>query len=285
MTVDLHLHTTHSDGNWTPAQLVAHALKLKMSVIAITDHDTVSGIDEGVIAAGDQLEIIPAVEINTIWSDAGGVSNDIHILGYFIDKSNSKLLELLERQRSARLQQVERLIAILSEDGIAITMDLVRGFARGGPIGKVHVTNAIVAAGGAPDVSSAYAKFYDRKSKYFVPRQSVSPFEAIDAIKASGGLSSIAHAGMSSSRDYGGLIEELASCGLNGIEVYHSAHNEESVSKLRALADRLNLLVTGGSDCHGPFEEHESLMGTVGLPSNVVPDLKRARGCAAPVAT
>ncbi|MBX3136976.1 PHP domain-containing protein [Candidatus Obscuribacterales bacterium] len=285
MKIDLHLHTTHSDGNWSPTELVAHAIKLKMDVIAITDHDTVSGIDEGVLAAGNKLEIIPAVEINTIWIDEDGSGQDIHILGYFIDKTNAKLSELLQRQRAARLQQVERLVAILNEEGIPISMALVRSFAKGGPIGKVHVTNAIVAAGGAPDVSAAYARFYDRNSKYFVARQSVTPIEAIDAIRAAGGLTSIAHPGMSSAQDHSDLIKQLTLCGLNGIEAYHSAHSDESVSKLLALADRLNLLVTGGSDCHGPFEEYESLMGTVAVPSDVVARLKLAHADFAPAST
>lgn len=275
MKVDLHLHTTHSDGNWSPSDLVAHALKLNMSVIAITDHDTVSGIDEAV-AAAENLEIIPAVEINTIWKDEHGEGHDVHILGYFIDKTNSQLLSLLERQRGARLRQVERLIQILSDDGVPITMDLVRGFAKGGPIGKVHVTNAIVAAGGAPDVSTAYAKYYDRKSKYFVQRESVSPFDAIEAIKVAGGITSFAHPGMSLSNDYSGLIELLAQRGLDAIEAYHSAHTDESVSNQLALAEKLKLLVTGGSDCHGPFEEYESIMGTVQVPPDVVTALKNA---------
>lgn len=275
MKVDLHLHTTHSDGNWSPSDLVAHAVKLNMSVIAITDHDTVSGIDEAV-AAAENLEIIPAVEINTIWKDEHGEGHDVHILGYFIDKTNSQLLSLLERQRGARLRQVERLIQILSDDGVPITMDLVRGFAKGGPIGKVHVTNAIVAAGGAPDVSTAYAKYYDRKSKYFVQRESVSPFDAIEAIKAAGGITSFAHPGMSLSNDYSGLIELLAQRGLDAIEAYHSAHTDESVSNQLALAEKLKLLVTGGSDCHGPFEEYESIMGTVAVPPDVVTALKNA---------
>jgi predicted metal-dependent phosphoesterase TrpH len=275
MKVDLHLHSSHSDGNWSPADLVAHAIRLKMDVIAITDHDTVSGIDEAMSAGLDRVEIIPAVEINTIWLDAGNVPQDVHILGYFIDKENPKLLQLLERQRAARLQQVERLLQILVDDGIPITMDLVRQFAKGGPIGKAHVTQAIVAAGGAVDVSEAYEKYYDRKSKYFVPRQSASPFEAIDAIKAAGGLTSIAHPGMS--KNLSGLIEELAARGLDAIEAYHSAHQDADVSEQRALAEKLGLSITGGSDCHGPFEQYESLMGTVAVPPEVVAHLKRAK--------
>lgn len=275
MKVDLHLHSTHSDGNWTPSQLVAHAIDIGMSVIALTDHDTVSGIDEALTAASDKLQVIPAVEINTVWNDAGGVSQDVHILGYFIDKQNSILLELLQRQISARVEQVEKLVQILRDNGMKISLDQIRNIADDSPIGKMHVTQAIVACGGAKDVTEAYTRYYDRNSKYFVKRESVSPFDAIKAIHAAGGLTSIAHPHYSS--DLTPLIYELVTDGLDAIEVYHSAHQAAHEADLLQLARKLNLLVTGGSDCHGPWGEHASLMGTVAIPSTIVEELSSLR--------
>lgn len=274
MKADLHLHTTHSDGNWSPSDLVAHAIQIGMSVIAVTDHDTVDGIGETLAAANGTLDVIPAVEINTIWIDADGKGQDVHILGYFIDKENRVLLDLLEKQQRARVEQVERLVQLLSADGMPISMQLVRRFSKDAPIGKVHVTQAIVAAGGAPDVTHAYEKYYDRNSKYFVQRKSVSPIEAIQAIGAAGGLTSIAHPAMG--EDFSGLIRELARSGLDAIEVYHSAHESDGMEKLRTLAAQLNLLTTGGSDCHGPFQQYPSIMGTVDVPPDVVPRLRAA---------
>ncbi len=274
MKVDLHLHSNHSDGNWSPSDMVAHAIKIGMSVIALTDHDTVSGIDEALSAASDRLEVIPAVEINTVWCDDAGVWQDVHILGYFIDRKNQDLQDVFETQNKARVRQVEKLVQILADDGLDISIEQIRRIADGSPLGKVHVTQAIVACGGAKNVNEAYRKYYDRKSKYFVRRESVSPFEAIDAIHAAGGITSIAHP--SYSADLTDLIVELARHGLDGIEVYHSSNRPEHEEKHLTLAGRLNLIVTGGSDCHGPWGEHSSLMGTVPVPEAAVAELKRA---------
>lgn len=274
MKVDLHLHSTHSDGNWTPSQLVAHAIDIGMSVIALTDHDSVTGIDEALAAASGKLEVIPAVEINTVWTDNSGISQDVHILGYFIDRMNPVLLELLEKQISARIHHVEKLVAILVEDGMPISMDLIREFAGGSPIGKMHVTQAIVACKGARDVNEAYSKYYDRGSKYYCKRESVSPFDAIGAIHSAGGIASIAHP--SYSADLTELIVDLtAHHGLDGIEAYHSAQKPADEETHLKLARSLNLLVTGGSDCHGPWGEFTALLGTVPIPSSVYTDLKK----------
>jgi predicted metal-dependent phosphoesterase TrpH len=273
MRVDLHLHSTHSDGNWSPSQLVAHAISIGMSVIALTDHDTVSGIAETIECASGKLEVIPAIEINTVWSDVSAISQDVHILGYFIDKENRMLLDLLEKQNQARDQQVEKLVQILVDDGMTISMDSIRKRAAGSPIGKMHVTQAIVEANGAVDVTDAYLKYYDRKSKYYVQRQSASPFEAIRVIQAAGGITSIAHP--SHSADLTELIEELSNHGLDGIEVYHRTHKPAQVQHHLELARRLGLIVTGGSDCHGPWGEHNSLMGTISVPPDVVDSMKQ----------
>lgn len=274
MKVDLHLHTNHSDGNWSPSELVAHAVKIGMSVIAVTDHDTVSGIDEAIEAARPHaIEIIPGVEINSVWMDQSGRPQDIHILGYFIDKTDPALQLLFEKQSAARYRQVEELVRGLKEGGLNITLESVLQRAAGSPVGKVHVTQAIVAAGGAADVTEAYNKYYDRNSKYFVPRKSATPLEAIQAIRDAGGIPVIAHPGWSA--DLTTLILELARNGLGGIEAYHRVHDSNSIEQYLGLADDLNLIVTGGSDDHGPFQEHESMMGTIDVPPDVVQHVKR----------
>ncbi|MDZ4832190.1 MAG: PHP domain-containing protein [Candidatus Melainabacteria bacterium] len=275
MKIDLHLHSTHSDGNWTPSQLVAHAINIGMDTIALTDHDTVSGIDEALASADGKLEVVPALEINTVWTDKSGVSQDVHILGYFIDKENETLLALLKRQQEARNEHVRKLVDILAAEGMKISFQAIHEIADGSPIGKVHVTQAIVSCGGASDVTEAYTKFYDRKSKYYVKRESVSPFEAIEAIRAAGGITSIAHP--SYCADLTSLIVDLSKHGLDGIEVYHSAHQPQHEASHLKLAERLNLLITGGSDCHGPWGEHESLMGTIPVPPDVIVKLKQRR--------
>ncbi|MBX9670223.1 MAG: PHP domain-containing protein [Candidatus Obscuribacterales bacterium] len=270
MKFDLHLHSTASDGNWSPSQMVAHAITIGMEVIALSDHDTTSGIDEAIAAAGGNLEVIPAVEINAVWTE--DVTRDIHILGYFIDWNNTKLQVLFRKQLAAREAQAEEMVRRLREFGIEVSMQQIREIARDKPIGSVHITKAIVSAGGAIDVSEAYEKFFRPGAAIRAPRPSVSPQEAIDAIHNAGGLASIAHP--SYSDDLTEIIVQLADCGLDAIEAYHRSHQPKHVAQHLQLATTLGLGVTGGSDCHGPFEDHESLMGTIEMPLHIVPDLK-----------
>lgn len=272
MKVDLHLHSDYSDGNWSPAELVEHAVAIGLSTIALTDHDTTGGVQEAIGYAEERLEVIPGLEINTIWVDDAGERHDVHILGYFIDLENNQLQTLLANQRRARDQQVEELVERLSKNGMKISMAMIRDLASGSPIGKVHVTQAIVTAGGARDVTDAYMTYFKRDSQFYVPRRSCTPFQAVAAIAAAGGISSLAHPGSESHMPH--LIEELSQYGLNGIEVYHRMNDESSEQKYLRLAEQLGLLITGGSDDHGPFEEHASLMGTIEVPCEVVARLK-----------
>jgi predicted metal-dependent phosphoesterase TrpH len=142
MTVDLHLHTTHSDGTWRPSEMIEQAIKLKLTCIAITDHDTTDGINEGRAAAAGRLEIINGVEINTRGELKDSLKQDVHILGYFIDPTDSKLNDLFKRQQNARVAHVEQVIKKLDAHGIHVSMESIRAFTDGGPIGKPHITKA-----------------------------------------------------------------------------------------------------------------------------------------------
>ncbi len=272
---DLHLHSHHSDGTWSPYELVEHAVKIGMKTIALTDHDTVSGIDEAIVAAGGRLEIIPAIELNTIFCDDLGNSHDVHILGYFIDRENADLLSAITLQKQARAAHVLDCIKLVASAGVKITVESVQECAGQGAIGKAHLTEAIVRAGGAPDVTAAYEKFMVRGSKFYADRHSISPFAAVAAINAAGGVASIAHPGK---EDYViPLIESLRQAGLGGIEAYHRVHSPNLVEQYVEMARRLNLVVTGGSDCHGPFEEYASLMGSIVMPEEILSGLSRRR--------
>ncbi len=143
MQADFHLHTHHSDGTWSAKELVEHAVKLKLTHIAITDHDTTHGINEAIEAAQGRLEVIAAVEINTIRREPDGTHKDVHILGYFIDQRNEKLQNLLSRQRLARQDHIEKLVANLNAAGQPITMEMIRSCAGPGAIGKAHITQSI----------------------------------------------------------------------------------------------------------------------------------------------
>lgn len=277
---DLHLHSSHSDGNWVPEELVEHAVKCEMKVIALTDHDTVSGVPFAQHAAKEyssnqnQLEIIPGVEINTLWHDDQGNAHDVHILGHFICVRNDELLDFLQRQRDARAAQAKEMVEKFAASGVPVTMKMVEELAGSSPIGKPHITKAIVSAGGVGDIFEAYNTIFKPSSPFYVKRKSASPLDAVKAIVTAGGVATIAHPG--DGEHVGPMIRELQKAGLNGIEVYHRFHSDELVTKHLRLAEELGLIVTGGSDCHGPFEEHPSLMGTMYVPPDAV-SLLRAK--------
>ncbi len=281
MTIDLHLHTTHSDGTWRPSEMIEHAVKLKLTCIAITDHDTTAGISEGIAAAAGRLEIINGVEINTRAELKGSLKQDVHILGYFIDPTDSKLNNLFNRQQDARVAHVEQVIKKLNAHGIQVSMESIRAFTDGGPIGKPHITKAIVAAGGASDIIEAYEKFMSKNSAFYVQRNSVTPAEAIQAIRAAGGIASWAHPG--DGEYVKDMLKELVSYGLGAIEAYHQMHSLETTQTIIDLANDLGLLITGGSDCHGPYEECPPSIGSVTVPEEIVTKLKAASGRAIPV--
>ncbi len=272
---DLHLHSHHSDGTWSPQELVEHAVKIGMKTIALTDHDTVSGIEGALAAARGRVEVIPAIELNTIFCDDLGNSHDVHILGYFIDRENSDLLATIDLQKQARAAHVLDCIKLVASAGVEITVESVQECAGQGAIGKAHLTEAIVRAGGAPDVTSAYEKFMVRGSKFYAQRHSISPYDAVAAIIKAGGLPSIAHPGK---EDYViPLIESLREAGLAGIEAYHRVHSPSLVEQYVEMARRLNMVVTGGSDCHGPFEEYASMMGSIVMPEEILSGLIHRR--------
>ncbi len=268
MQADFHLHTHHSDGTWSPKELVEHAVKLKLTHIAVTDHDTTYGINEAIEAAQGRLEIIAAVEINTIRREPDGTHKDVHILGYFIDQRNEKLQNLLCRQRQARLEHVEKMVASLNAAGHPLTMTMLRDKAGLGAIGKAHITQCMVECGMAEDLMEAYEKYICKESPFYVRRESASPQEAIAAINDSGGFASIAHPGKSPEMlEY---ILSLKRAGLAGVEAYHRMHSVDLVRQYIRFANRNSLIVTGGSDCHGPYKEYKATAGSIALPKDIV---------------
>jgi predicted metal-dependent phosphoesterase TrpH len=268
--IDLHLHSHFSDGTWSPEELVEHAVKIGMKHIALSDHDTVDGIDEAIAAAAGRVEIIPAVEINTI--EAG---NNVHILGYFIDHHTNELDAVLAKQKAARHKHMLGRIASIQESGIKLTLEGVQACAGGaiGVLGTAHITEAIVQAGGAADLTEAWEKYLQRGSPYYVERQSVRPHEAIMAIRAAGGIPSMAHPGKESYVIP--LIESLTRVGLMAVEAYHQVHSDELTNSYIEYAASRGLLVTGGSDCHGPYREFESTMGSIKVPEDVLTNLRK----------
>jgi hypothetical protein len=258
--IDLHLHTTASDGQLTPAELVARAAATGLTTISVTDHDTVAGVDEA-LAAGQTsgLRVVPGIEITSV--DAG---RDVHVLGYFIDAGSAALAAFLKGQRARRVERVHEIGDRLAKLGTPIDVRaLLDPIANrpGASVGRPQVARALVAAGHVSSVQDAFDRLLATGRPAFVPRTGPTPAEAVAMIHTVGGLASLAHPGLTRRDD---LIAPLAARGLDAIEVFHSDHSPDDERAYGEMADRLDLLVTGGSDFHGEEIENRAGRDTLG---------------------
>ena len=269
--VDLHLHTTASDGRCTPAELVDRALAAALTVIAVTDHDTTAGVAETqAIGAPRGLEVIAGIEITSM--DGG---RDAHILGYFYDIDDPALLTFLATQRRARVDRVVAIGERLASLGMPIeTRRLLEQAARdtGRSIGRPQIANAMVDAGHVSSTREAFDRWLGHGCPGFVPRSGPTPEETIAVLHGAGGLVSIAHPGAD---DLAARIPSLVAAGLDALEAFHSDHDAAMVEQYAALARRLDLLVTGGSDFHGT-PGHGLEPGSVTLPPDDWARLRQA---------
>ncbi|MFD0587930.1 PHP domain-containing protein [Paenibacillus sp. GCM10027627] len=249
---DLHTHTTASDGNHSPAEVVQMAKKAGLAAIAITDHDTTAGLSEA-LQEGRQIgiSVVPGVELSTVADRL-----DIHILAYFADHDNVRWLERLQSLGRAREGRNEMIVSKLQELGVAITMDHVLQAAsvsgdtdkRNKSVGRPHIAAALVSLGAAENINEAFSRYLGSGAAAHVQVPRIHPLEAIEWIREAGGMSVIAHPGL-----YGNdtLVEQLIRGGANGIEIYHSDHGPEEARRYGKLAERYSVIGTGGSDFHG----------------------------------
>ncbi len=268
MKVDLHIHTTVSDGTSTPRQVVQIAAQRKLRAIAITDHDTVGGIEEAK-AEGlrSGIEVIPGVEINTDYNH-----QEIHILGYFIRYEDHKLLTHLESLQNARLARIRKMVDRLPGLGLPIELKRVLELAGEGSVGRPHIGMAMVEKGYVASVEEAFQRYLGLGRPAFVPRYALSPAEAVGIIRQAGGTAVWAHPGLAQ-RDY--LIVELVEAGLRGLEVYYPEYTPDMVRHYLALARQYHLVVTGGSDYHGSGTGYRAELGEVTVHYDVVNQLRQ----------
>ncbi len=271
MTADLHLHTYYSDGNWSPAELVNAACERNFKVIALTDHDTVEGLNEFRLAAEAKIRTIDGIEFNTIWRNTKGIKQDVHILGYYIDPNAKALQDAIKLQQSARVEHINETLEAINAKGFNLSLQDVIDEAGKGSLGRPHICKAMVKKGVCKDVSNAYRMLLNRDSEYKIERRSITPEQAIEAIQSSGGIASLAHPGKDDFIPE--LVIELKKSRLDAIEAYHRGHTNSMVKKYLKMARENGLLVTGGSDCHGPFEDYPPTIGTVRLPLELVATL------------
>lgn len=269
MSVDLHTHTTASDGQYRPAELVELARRARLTTLAITDHDTVGGIDEalGAASTGRPLLIVPGIELSA--EDDRG---DVHVLGYFIDHQHDELRAHLNAFNLQRTERAWRILDRLAALGAPVARERVQALAAGGVIGRPHIARALVETGAVDSVGEAFSRYLYTGGPAYVARERLSPREAIAVIHAAGGAAVLAHPGIVP--DYAELIAELAACGLDGVEVAHPQNDGVARANLAGLARKYGLIMTGGSDFHGPAIKPGIALGMVTPPPGCVKALR-----------
>jgi predicted metal-dependent phosphoesterase TrpH len=260
--IDLHLHTTASDGRLAPAALVALAADSGLRIIAVTDHDTVAGLEEARAAARARgIRLVDGIEVTAI--ECG---RDVHVLGYFFDPGNAALAQLLDRQRAARIERVREIGSRLAAYAIAVDVGaLIEAAAvEQRTIGRPAIADALVAGGHAVDRHDAFERWLGAGAPAFVERRGPSLGEAVEAIARAGGIASLAHPGLLGLDEH---IPRFAGCGLDAIEARHRDHDAEAESRYRGIAAALDLAVSGGSDFHGEHERGRT--GAASRPGSV----------------
>jgi predicted metal-dependent phosphoesterase TrpH len=257
---DLHIHSTASDGRLTPAEVVREAAKRGLSFIALTDHDTVDGIAPAKAAAKSfpQLKVIPAIEISTDIPEG-----EVHVLGYFIDYTDAELEASLDRFRNSRVKRAQGMVAKLENLGIHIDWQRVQQIAGGTTIGRPHIAQAMMEKGYIDSFKQAFTDYLGRDRPAYVEREKMTPAEAVALIIKAQGLAVLAHPLTVNEPE--AITIELKAAGLAGIEAYYDGYTAEEVNRLVELADKYNLIATGGSDYHG-LDTNETAIGGTDLP-------------------
>jgi predicted metal-dependent phosphoesterase TrpH len=251
MRVDLHTHSTASDGTFPPARIVTAAAEVGLDVVALTDHDTTSGWAAAETALPPGLTLIRGAELSCRWYTDGD-SIGLHLLAYLFDPTHDALADELHRVREAREHRADRIVELLRADGIDVSVQEVRGYAAGGTVGRPHLAQALIARGLVGTVSEAFEPRW-LGQRYRLPKADIDVFRALELVRAAGGVPVFAHpkASVRGRIVPDSLIADMAQVGLAGLEADHEDHTAEQRAQVRALAKDLGLFVTGSSDFHG----------------------------------
>ncbi|MBE0645859.1 MAG: PHP domain-containing protein [Bacteroidetes bacterium] len=266
--VDLHTHTYFSDGALSPRELVLRAHEVGISVLSITDHDNIAGIEPAADVAKDfGIEVIPGVELSSTLG-----TKDIHILGYMFDPDNKQLRDTLEFLKKERFIRAERIVRKLNNLDLPLDFDIVLERAGHGAVGRPHIAAAMLDEGLTNDYAEAFEQYIGDSGPAYEPKYKISPEDAVDIIANAGGVSTVAHPGWYvSEQDLSYLIR----AGIDGIEVVHPAHDQSRVRYYRGIASTYFLLESGGSDFHGGKRNDYQNFGTFGVTRDVVDAMKR----------
>ena len=266
--IDLHVHSNWSDGTLTPREIVLLAKEKGLRAVAVTDHDSVGGVQEATsVGAEVGVEVISGVELSV----SDGVS-DIHVLGYFVDHSDEHFVSELERFKAARLERVKKILAKLKQLAVDIELESVLKIADNGALGRPHVAEALLDSGYVDTFEEAFRRYIGHRSPAYVPKLLLSPADAFRLVERAGGISALAHPGTVQRDD---LIPEFVELGMKAIEVWHPKHDRGAVKYYMEMARRYGLAVTGGSDSHG-LRTASASVGSVRVPYSVVVSLRQA---------
>ena len=269
--IDLHTHSTASDGIYSPTELLRRAKEVGLRVLALTDHDTTGGLEEAAKAAATlDIDFIPGIEINT---DVSG--GEVHVLGYFPEYERPVFQSVLKVLRDARERRGQRMVELLNEHGISVSWERVRELAQGA-VGRPHVAKALLEAGYVQTIGEAFDKYIGTGCFAYVPRYRLTPDDAVRLIASVNGLAVLAHPvelpGLEELRAW---LPGLCAAGMVGLETYYGPYTPEQEHALRALADEYHLIPTGGTDFHGPGI-HPTPLGGRHVPYESVERLKAA---------
>jgi predicted metal-dependent phosphoesterase TrpH len=266
--IDLHLHTTASDGKFSPEEIVKKAAGLGLRTIAITDHDTIGGIVPALNAARSypDLMVIPGVEISTDMP-----TGQAHVLGYFLDYKSRKLTTALERFRNSRETRARGMVSRLGELGVDIDWERVKEIAGEGSVGRPHIAEAMLEKKYISSFNEAFSKYIGHNGPAYVERDKMTPSEAVELILSARGLPVLAHPFTLDNPET--LIADLKKAGLIGLEVYYKDYSAREIDLLVRLAAENGLIATGGTDYHGIEDNNEVMMGGANVPEEAVTGL------------
>ena len=288
--IDLHVHSTKSDGTLTPTELVQYAIEKGLSAFALTDHDTTEGIDEAIMAAakhnesiqngvkeGLPLEVIPGIEFSTEY-----FGKDIHILGLYIDYNSPAFKAKIQEFVDSRILRNQKMCQSLASDGIDITYEKLLEENPGCVITRSHYAKYLLQHGYTTSMKEAFERYIGDHCKHFIPREKITPMQAVSLINEVGGMSFLAHPTLyhMSDRVLDGLIHELKEVGLAGIEAVYSTYTQGEEASMRKFASKYNLLISGGSDFHGSIKPKLDLAigyGKLFIPESILDTIKENR--------
>ncbi len=266
MFTDLHLHTTFSDGTYSPEELASEARRFGLVAVALTDHDTVEGCTRMRTACeSHKIEFIPATELT---AEVNGI--ELHMLGYFLDVDSPKLLEEMKRFQEGRTERIKEIVSRLRQLNVPLEEEDVFGLAKCKSPGRPHVARALIQRKVCANLDEAFERFLKKNRPGWVPKQKMSAEDALEIIHDAGGLAVLAHPGLARSEE---AIPALIEGGIDGIECFHSRHSPACCEYYVSVAEEHNLLITGGSDCHG-MNKGKPLIGSIKLPYEYVRLLK-----------